>query len=186
MIIYYLVVFLKQIQPTCILSGVAYAARMVSKAIIPTTASGTADEPWSQTRDSTDETADGPTPSSSVDGTPTADTRQSDESQKSLGDRLANLNISSPGSHGPSNHLLSPDYPLPSVERANPITVRDLPNATSRPTPSPEPTNRPASEGRYLAQLKDFKYSASMIQKRKRSHRAWNSSRRRTYHCHMM
>ena len=147
MFIYYLVIFLKQIQPTCILLGVAFAAKMVSKAIVPTTASGTADEPRSQTRDSTDETADDPTPSSSLDGTPTADTRQSDESQISLGDRLANLNISSPESHGPSNHLLSPDYPLPSVERADPITVRDLPNATPRPTPSPEPTNRPASEG---------------------------------------
>ena len=75
------------------------------------------------------------------------DTRQSDESQKYLGDRLANLNISSPKSQGPSNHLLSPDYPLPSVERADPVTVRDLPNATPRPTPSSEPTNRPASEG---------------------------------------
>jgi hypothetical protein len=33
------------------------------------------------------------------------------------------------------------------VEIPDPITVRDLPNATPRPTPSPEPTSRPASAG---------------------------------------
>lgn len=38
-----------------------------------------------------------------------------------------------------SNHLLSTDFPVPSLELADPITVRDLPNATPRPTPSPEP-----------------------------------------------
>ena len=61
------------------------------------------------------------------------------ERQISIGDRLAELMISSPTATRPPSRLLSPDIPLPSVEGADLITVRDLPNATPRPSPSPEP-----------------------------------------------
>ena len=67
------------------------------------------------------------------------------ESQASLGERLANLAISSSVPSRSPSLLLSPDHPLQSVEVAEPInfprpaTVRDLSNATPRPSPSPEP-----------------------------------------------
>ena len=38
-----------------------------------------------------------------------------------------------------SDHLLAADTPVSSLDLAGPTTVRDLPNATPRPTPSPEP-----------------------------------------------
>ena len=59
--------------------------------------------------------------------------------KQSLEDRIAALAINDSEAPGSSNHLLSADIPVPSLELADPITVRDLPNATPRPTPSPEP-----------------------------------------------
>ncbi len=56
-----------------------------------------------------------------------------------LEDGIAALAIHDSEARGSSDHLLSPDIPVPSLELADPITVRDLPNATPRPTPSPEP-----------------------------------------------
>lgn len=66
------------------------------------------------------------------------------ECQISLGEQLANLAISYPALAPSTSPLLSPNFPLPSVQAAEsttlraPITVRDLLNATSRPSPSPE------------------------------------------------
>ncbi|CAD6572450.1 MAG: hypothetical protein ASARMPRED_005340 [Alectoria sarmentosa] len=73
-----------------------------------------------------------------------------DENQDSLGEQFANLEISPPVLPRSPRPLLSPDYPLQSVEAAErttipgPITVRDLINATPRPSPSPEPHTQPA------------------------------------------
>ena len=67
------------------------------------------------------------------------------ESQASLAEQLANLALSSSVPSRSPSLLLSPDHPLQSVEVAEPITVtgpttvRDLSNATPRPSPSPEP-----------------------------------------------
>ena len=61
------------------------------------------------------------------------------ERGQSLEDGIAALAINDSEARGSSDHLLSADIPVPSVELADPITVRDLPNATPRPTPSPEP-----------------------------------------------
>lgn len=61
------------------------------------------------------------------------------ESQIAIGEQFSELTISSPMATRASSRLLSPDVPLPSVEGADLITVRDLPNATPRPSPSPEP-----------------------------------------------
>ena len=59
--------------------------------------------------------------------------------KQSLEDRIAALAINDLEARGSSDHLLSADIPVPSLELADPITVRDLSNATPRPTPSPEP-----------------------------------------------
>ena len=59
--------------------------------------------------------------------------------KQSLQDRIAALAINDSEARGSPDHLLSADIPVPSLELADPITVRDLPNATPRPTPSPEP-----------------------------------------------
>ena len=72
------------------------------------------------------------------------------ESQASLGERLANLAISSPIHARSPSLLLSPDHPVQSVEgteptiTGDPITVRDLSNATPRPSLSPEPPTQSA------------------------------------------
>lgn len=72
------------------------------------------------------------------------------ESQASLGEHLANLAISSSVLSRSPSLLLSRDHPLQSVEVGEqitvtgPTTVRDLSNATPRPSPSPEPRTQPA------------------------------------------
>lgn len=72
------------------------------------------------------------------------------ESQASLGERLADLAISSQTLTRSPRLLLSPDHVVQSVEGAepatigDPITVRHLSNATPRPSLSPEPRTQPA------------------------------------------
>ena len=61
------------------------------------------------------------------------------ERHRSLDDGIAVLATNDSEARGSSDHLLLPDIPIPGLELADPITVRDLPNATPRPTPSPEP-----------------------------------------------
>ena len=56
-----------------------------------------------------------------------------------LEDGIAALAISSSEACGSSDHLLPADTTLSSSDLKGPFTVRDLPNATPRPTPSPEP-----------------------------------------------
>ena len=101
-----------------------------------------------QARDITGE-SDIRTPTVSVEDA--SDDRSSfrSESQFSLGERLAALAISSPVLPRSPSPLLSPDFPLPSVEgpecptNRDPVTVRDLPNATPRHSRSPEPYFQP-------------------------------------------
>ena len=63
------------------------------------------------------------------------------EKHQSLEDGIAELAINDSEARGSSDHLLSPDIPVSGLELADPITVRDLPNATPRPAPSPEPAS---------------------------------------------
>ena len=56
-----------------------------------------------------------------------------------LEDGIDALAISSSEARGSSDHLLPADITLSSSDLTGPITVRDLPNATPRPTPSPKP-----------------------------------------------
>lgn len=107
------------------------------------------DSSSSRARGVTEET-DPLTPTLSVQDVSDDRSSSRSESQISIGERLANLGISSPILARSLSPLLSPDYPLPSVEVAEtttirgPITVRDLPNATPRPSPSPEPHTQAA------------------------------------------
>ena len=102
----------------------------------------------SPTRDTTEET-DICTPIVSVEDV--SDDRSSfrSESQITVRERLANLAISTPDHLRSPSPVLSPDFPLPSVEGAeyptnrDPVTVRDLPNATPRHSRSPEPYYQP-------------------------------------------
>ena len=93
----------------------------------------------SQTRDTTENPGIGVQLSPPIDDPASSIPRHFVERPISVGDRLAELTISSPTATRPSSRLLSPDISLPSVEGADLITVRDLPNATPRPSPSPEP-----------------------------------------------
>ena len=89
-------------------------------------------------------------PTVSIENVSEDETSPRGESQASLGEQLANLAISSSVLSRPSSLLLSPDHPLQSVEVAEPvtvtgpITVRDLSNATPRPSHSPEPRTQSA------------------------------------------
>lgn len=56
-----------------------------------------------------------------------------------LDDEIVVLAINNSEARGSLDHLLSADTPVSSLDLPGPITVRDLPNATPRPTPSPEP-----------------------------------------------
>lgn len=100
-------------------------------------------------RDVTDETNPLP-PTVSIEDISDDIASPRDEDQYSLGEQFANLEISSPALLRSPSPLLSPGYPLQSVEAAerttirDPITVRDLTNATPRPSPSPEPHTQPA------------------------------------------
>lgn len=101
----------------------------------------TQDSYRSQTRDSTADTEVEFELSTPIDDQSSSVPRHYVESQLSIGDQLAELTISSPTAPQSSNRLLSPDIALPSVEGADLITVRDLPNATPRASPSPEPSH---------------------------------------------
>lgn len=100
-------------------------------------------------RDVTDETNSLP-PTVSIEDVSDDIASPCDENQDSLGEQFANLEISSPVLPRSPSPLLSPDYPLQSVEAAErttirgPISVRDLINATPRPSSSPEPHTQPA------------------------------------------
>ena len=77
--------------------------------------------------------------SPSVEVTLVAEEKILAQRNQSLENGNAALAINDAEARRSSDHLLSPDIPIPSLELAEPITVRDLPNATPRPTPSPEP-----------------------------------------------
>lgn len=82
-------------------------------------------------------------------------------SQIAISDQFAKLTVSSPTVTLASSRLLSPDIPLPSVEGADLITVRDLPNATPRPSPSPEPARTSTLDPESEASGKCLPYLAS-------------------------
>ena len=103
------------------------------------------DSSRSPARDTTEET-DIRTPTVSVEDVSDDQSSFRSESQIALGERLANLALSTPGLPRSPSPVLSPDVPLPSVEVAecpDPVTVRDLPNATPRHSRSPEPYYQP-------------------------------------------
>ena len=106
------------------------------------------DSSRSPTRDTTEET-DICTPTVSVENVSDDRSSSRSESQITLGERVANLAISTPDLLRSPSPFLSPDFPLPSVEVAeyptnrDPVTVRDLPNATPRHSRSPEPYYQP-------------------------------------------
>ena len=106
----------------------------------------------SPARDSTEET-DICTPTVTVEDVSYDGSSFRSESQITLGERLANLAISTPELLRSPSPVLSPDFPLPSVEVAecptnrDPVTVRDLPNATPRHSRSPEPYYQPGLSG---------------------------------------
>ena len=77
--------------------------------------------------------------SPSVEESFVADEKILAERHQSLDDGVTELATNISEARGSSDHLLSPNIPVPGLELADPITVRDLPNATPRPTPSPEP-----------------------------------------------
>ena len=97
----------------------------------------------SQASDITEDAIRDPISSPSVEVTPVAEEKIPAGRGQSLEDGITALAINNFEARGSSDHLLSADIPVPSLELADPITVRDLPNATPRPTPSPEPESIP-------------------------------------------
>ncbi len=93
----------------------------------------------SQARDSTEDGIRVSFSSPSVEVTLVAEEKILAERAQFLEDGVAEVALNNSEARGSSDHLLSAEIPLSSVELADPITVRDLPNATPRPTPSPEP-----------------------------------------------
>ena len=93
----------------------------------------------SQASDSTEDAFWDSFSSPSVEVTHVAEADVLAERAQTLGDGVAALAINDSETRGSSEHLLSADIKVPSLKLANPITVRDLPNATPGPTPSPEP-----------------------------------------------
>ena len=102
----------------------------------------------SPARDITEET-DSRTPTATIEDVSDDGSSFRSESQIALGERLANVAISTPQLPRSPSPVLSPDFPLPSLEVAecptvtDPVTVRDLPNATPRKSRSPEPYGQP-------------------------------------------
>ena len=93
----------------------------------------------SQASDITEDANRSSIPSPSVEVTFVADEKIIVGRRRSIEDGIAELATNDSEARGSSNHLLSPDIPVSGLELADPITVRNLSNATPRPTPSPEP-----------------------------------------------
>ena len=93
----------------------------------------------SQASDITEDATRNSMSSPSVEVTLVAEEKILAQRDQSLEEGIAALAINKAEARRSSDHQLFPDIPVPSLELAEPITVRDLPNATPRPTPSPEP-----------------------------------------------
>ena len=110
------------------------------------------DSSRSPAREITEET-DISTPTVSVEDVSDDRSSSRSESQITLRERVANLALSTPDLPRSPSVVITPDNPLPSVEVAecptngDPVTVRDLPNATPRHSRSPEPYYRPGPSG---------------------------------------
>lgn len=92
----------------------------------------------SRARKATEDTIGDPFSSPSITVTPIPEEKILVEGAQLLEDGNAALAINSSEAWASSDHLLSTDIPISSLDLVGPITVRDLPNATPRPSPSPE------------------------------------------------
>ena len=93
----------------------------------------------SHVRNSTEVAIAASYPSPSIAVTPIPKENIIAERAQILDDEIVALATNNSEARGSSDHLLSADTPVSSLDSTGPITVRDLPNATPRPTPSPEP-----------------------------------------------
>ena len=93
----------------------------------------------SRARNATEDTIGDPFSSPAITVTPIPEEKISVERAQLLEDGIATLAINGSEAWPTSDRLQSADIPITSLESAAPSTVRDLFNATPRPTPSPEP-----------------------------------------------